>query len=243
MAKLSRLFSREYIERGLSGKYLIEGDIKVSFLAKIIESSQYLTIPILSLPCKIPILDQIFESISRCWSISTFGYLLRSIYYKDKLGDIGLDTFINPGVFIENPKNVFLGRNSFLGRGVSIKALEGLFRLGNYSEIDLFSFIHAGGNVEIGSYSAVSAYSCIYSVTHLNTLNNSPSTRAPASMQGFLRKKVSIGNFTHIGAGSIILPGVNIGNNVTIGAHSLVNTDIPDGKTAVGNPIKILEGD
>ena len=43
-----------------------------------------------------------------------------------------------------------------------------------------------------------------------------------------------------IGAGATILPGVTIGENAIIGAHSLVNKDIPANAIAVGNPCKVL---
>lgn len=51
---------------------------------------------------------------------------------------------------------------------------------------------------------------------------------------------VKIGNNVFIGAGSIILPGVTIGNDVVIGAGSLVNSDIPDNTLAAGVPAKLL---
>lgn len=37
-----------------------------------------------------------------------------------------------------------------------------------------------------------------------------------------------------------ILKGVHIGNNVIIGANSLVNKDIPDNCVAAGNPAKVI---
>jgi len=52
--------------------------------------------------------------------------------------------------------------------------------------------------------------------------------------------KVDIGNKVFIGASSMVLPGVIIGDNVVIGAGSLVNIDIPSNSVAVGNPIKIV---
>lgn len=62
-----------------------------------------------------------------------------------------------------------------------------------------------------------------------------------------LRKKqaqynlpIYIGNNVWIGAGSIILPGVKIGNNSVIGAGSVVTKDIPANVVAVGNPCKVL---
>lgn len=51
---------------------------------------------------------------------------------------------------------------------------------------------------------------------------------------------VEIGNNVFIGAGSIILPNVKIGNNVIIGAGSVVTTDIPENSLAVGNPAKVI---
>lgn len=47
---------------------------------------------------------------------------------------------------------------------------------------------------------------------------------------------VTIGNNVFIGAGSILLPGVTIGDNVVIGAGSVVSKDIPSDSVAVGVP-------
>jgi len=41
-----------------------------------------------------------------------------------------------------------------------------------------------------------------------------------------------------IGGGSVILPGVTIGENVVVGAGSVVTRDIPAGQTVVGNPAR-----
>ena len=51
---------------------------------------------------------------------------------------------------------------------------------------------------------------------------------------------VSIGNNVFIGANSIVLLGVNIGDNVIIGAGSVVTKDIPSDSMAVGNPAKVI---
>ena len=39
---------------------------------------------------------------------------------------------------------------------------------------------------------------------------------------------------------SVILPGVTIGNNVVIGAGSVVTKDIPNNRIAAGNPCRII---
>ena len=51
---------------------------------------------------------------------------------------------------------------------------------------------------------------------------------------------VHIGNRVWIGAGSIILPGVTIGDDSVIGAGSVVTKNIPSGVVAVGNPCRVL---
>lgn len=51
---------------------------------------------------------------------------------------------------------------------------------------------------------------------------------------------VEIGNNVFIGAESVILPGVTIGNNVIIGANSTVTHDIPENSVVAGSPAKII---
>jgi acetyltransferase-like isoleucine patch superfamily enzyme len=55
-----------------------------------------------------------------------------------------------------------------------------------------------------------------------------------------LIKKICVKNNVFIGYRSIILPGVTIGNNVIIGAGSVVASDIPDNCVAAGVPAKVI---
>ena len=51
---------------------------------------------------------------------------------------------------------------------------------------------------------------------------------------------VHIGRNCWLGAGVIVMPGVTIGDNVVIGAGSIVTKDIPSNVVAVGNPCRVL---
>ncbi len=53
-------------------------------------------------------------------------------------------------------------------------------------------------------------------------------------------KPIHIGRNCWLGAGVIVMPGVNIGDNSVIGAGSIVTKDIPENVVAVGNPCKVL---
>ena len=54
-------------------------------------------------------------------------------------------------------------------------------------------------------------------------------------------RPVSIGCNVWVGGSVVILPGVTIGDNVTIGAGSVVVHDIPSGSIAVGNPCRVVK--
>ncbi|HHF2994174.1 TPA: sugar O-acetyltransferase [Vibrio diabolicus] len=51
---------------------------------------------------------------------------------------------------------------------------------------------------------------------------------------------IYIGANVWIGANSVVLPGVKIGENSVIGAGSVVTKDIPSNVVAVGNPCRVL---
>ncbi|MCI8378250.1 MAG: acyltransferase [Lachnospiraceae bacterium] len=50
--------------------------------------------------------------------------------------------------------------------------------------------------------------------------------------------KIEIGNNVFVGANSVILYDVKIGNNVIIGANSTVTKDLPEDSVCVGSPCK-----
>lgn len=52
--------------------------------------------------------------------------------------------------------------------------------------------------------------------------------------------RVTIGNNVFIGAESVVLPGVTIGDNVIIGANSTVTRDIPDNSVVAGSPARVI---
>ena len=55
------------------------------------------------------------------------------------------------------------------------------------------------------------------------------------------REGITIGNDVWIGMGAFIMPGVNIGNGVTIAANSVVTKNIPDYSIVAGVPAKIIK--
>lgn len=54
-------------------------------------------------------------------------------------------------------------------------------------------------------------------------------------------KPITIGSNVWVGAHSVILPGVSIGDNVIVAAGSIVSKDIPSNSVAMGNPCRIVK--
>lgn len=50
-----------------------------------------------------------------------------------------------------------------------------------------------------------------------------------------------IGTRCFIGVGSIILPGVHIGDEVVVGSGSVVTKDVPSNSIVAGNPAKVIK--
>ena len=104
-----------------------------------------------------------------------------------------------------------------------VQNLDGL-NLGFNTDIGTFTYINAKYEVVIEDEVQIGSHCSIYSVS---TIDNSFG-------------KVILKNNCRIGSHSTILPGVSIGKNSIIGAHSLVNKDIPDNVVAFGVPAKII---
>jgi acetyltransferase-like isoleucine patch superfamily enzyme len=62
----------------------------------------------------------------------------------------------------------------------------------------------------------------------------------PISQQSMPERPVRIGNGSWLGHGTVVLPGAQIGDHVTIGANSVVTGVIPSFSVAVGNPARVI---
>ena len=104
-----------------------------------------------------------------------------------------------------------------------VQNLEGLV-LGSKTDIGAFTYINALYGVIIEDNVQIGSHCSIYSISTIDNTHG----------------KVILKDNCKIGSHSTILPGVNIGKNSIIGAHSLVNRDIPDNVLAFGVPAKVV---
>lgn len=129
------------------------------------------------------------------------------------------------------------------------------FWLGKQSVVESYCCINnAVGNVTIGDYTRIGIHSTIIGpvcigqhvnlaqgvvVTALN--HNFEDISKRIDKQGVSTKPVVIGDDVWIGANSVILPGVTIGNHCVVAAGAVVTKDVPDNTLVGGVPAKILK--
>lgn len=129
------------------------------------------------------------------------------------------------------------------------------FKVGSGSTIEDFTTINNGvGEVYIGKETRLGIGSVVmgpveigdHTITGQNCLitgldHNFHDVYKPIKDQGVNINPTYIGKGSFVGANVSILPGVFIGDNVVIGAGSVVTRDIPNNHMAVGNPARIIK--
>lgn len=104
--------------------------------------------------------------------------------------------------------------------------------------VHISSFVHlniGGGYLVIGDYVAVASGARILTGTN-TTDGRSMSSAAPIEMQIVERDEVIIEDFSFVGAGATVLPGVTIGRYAVVGAGAVVTKDVPAYAIVVGVP-------
>lgn len=122
-----------------------------------------------------------------------------------------------------------LGKFSDLGTSVTVRCPERL-SVGLRSCIGHGSFLDASGEIEIGDHVLISHYVSINSITH-QTLP--PFNRV-------VSRKTTVCSGSWLGAHSIILEGVTIGENAIVGAGAVVTKDVPSHCIVAGVPARVI---
>lgn len=131
-------------------------------------------------------------------------------------------------------ENVFIDEDARINENVIIggqKTPDSFFSLGKRAIIMEYSFINPTKPVIIGDDSGIGGHCLLF--THgswLNQLDGFPVTFAP----------INIGNRVWLPWRVFIMPGITIGDDVVIGANSLISSNLPSNVLAAGSPAKII---
>jgi acetyltransferase-like isoleucine patch superfamily enzyme len=106
-------------------------------------------------------------------------------------------------------------------------------RVGERTWIGPFTVLDGSGGLTIGDTCSVSAGVQIY--TH-----DSVAWALSGGRAEYGRAPVAVGSHTYLGPLSVVTRGVRIGRHCLVGAHSLVNRDLPDHAIAFGRPARVV---
>lgn len=101
------------------------------------------------------------------------------------------------------------------------------------------SAIFCSQKITIGDNVKIGGNVCIYD-TDFHSLDYLARRDRPKDMESTLRREVVIGNDVFIGANSLILKGVSIGDRAIIGAGSVVTKSVPMDEIWAGNPARFI---
>jgi acetyltransferase-like isoleucine patch superfamily enzyme len=113
--------------------------------------------------------------------------------------------------------------------------------IGSFIHIASFVSITGGGEFVMEDFSGISSGSRVYTGNedYLGGCLTNPTVPAPYRVAR--RSFVRVGRHAIVGANSVILPGVTLGEGCVVGAGSLVNRDCEPWTVYVGSPARPLK--
>jgi UDP-2-acetamido-3-amino-2,3-dideoxy-glucuronate N-acetyltransferase len=137
---------------------------------------------------------------------------------------IGEETRIGNFVFIRAATRI--GRRCTIGSYVDI---EGDVSIGDHVSLQSACYITRGVIVE----------DHVFCGPRVLTMNDKRMTYGRENLI-FERSAPRILRAARVGGGSVLLPGVTIGENALVGAGSVVTKDVPDHSIVFGNPARLV---
>lgn len=157
-----------------------------------------------------------------------FAYLGRNVRLSDKAS-------------VYNPQKIHIGDYSRVDDFCVLSAGTGGIKIGSYVHIAIYSSLIGKGEIRIGDFANLSSRVSVYSSN--DDYSGAYLTNPTVNEQytNVLHAPVTIEKHAIIGSGSIVLPGVVVGEGVSIGALSLVNKNCDPFMIYVGTPVKPLK--
>jgi maltose O-acetyltransferase len=139
---------------------------------------------------------------------------LRAVYWQMRMKEVGDGARISHRVTIKGETNISIGKNVHVTNNC---------------------ILDGRGGLSIGDDTMVGFETLIVTGTH-----NYEQADILIRMQGAYRSPVAIGKDVWLGARTIILPGVTIGDGAVVAAGAVVTRDIPPYAIAGGVPARVI---
>ncbi len=179
-------------------------------------------------------LHQQLEAAAALWGVACGR--LRAQMLALRGAQLGAKAALGPRCMVDRPWGVALGARVLLEAEVYLKLVEDSARLtlGDHTFVGRGSEFDVSLGVSVGSHSLIAPRCFITDhghglAPHLR-IDQQPGIAAP----------VSIGSDVWLGAGVVVLPGVNIGDGALVGANSVVTRDVAPMSIVAGAPARLL---
>lgn len=187
------------------------------------------------------------------------GYALRRTLLPFLLGRLGQGTLVGRGLTLRHPAKIRIGSHAaiddfvvldargesggidvgdhvLIGRGCILVAKDGSLVIGEGTNVGSHCRIATRERLSLGK-SVLVAANCYLGATN----HHFERSDVPVIAQGVQSAEgLEIGDNVWIGAGVTVLNGVRVGRDAIIGAHSLVNADVPPFAIVAGTPARVL---
>jgi galactoside O-acetyltransferase len=147
---------------------------------------------------------------------------------------VGKNVTIYPNAKLIGRENIRFGNNVIIDDFAFIYAKKEIL-IGSYVHIACFTSISGGEELVLGDFSAVSHGCRILTATDDFRGWGFGNSTVPEKYRNVKRARVEVGRFCVIGANSVVLPGVRIGEGATVGAGSVVTRDLEPWGVYIGN--------
>lgn len=146
----------------------------------------------------------------------------REAILRELLGGIGENVEIDTPFHCDHGNNIFLGNDVIIGINCTFV---------DNAEIRIGNRVLIASNVQF--------YTSSHPVLPQERLVDDWKEKGTTFFRTYARP-IEIKDNAWIGGGSILLPGVTVGENSVIGAGSVVTRSIPANCVAVGNPCRVI---
>ena len=161
---------------------------------------------------------------------------------KQSSPSLGKNAKIWPLAKLIYPENISVGNETVVDDFAFLYAAGKGIRIGDFCHITVQSILQSGGLLEMGDFSAIGPGGIILASTDDYQGNGFIGLAVfGEKYRNHQNLDVKIGRHVHIGCGSIILPGVTLGDGCSIGAGSLVTKSMPEWTICYGSPCKPMK--
>lgn len=169
-----------------------------------------------------------------------------SFLSKEELDEIGFKS-IGENVLFSKRASVYSPELICIGNNVRIDdfaILSGEIYLGDYIHIAAYCALFGGtgsAGIEMKDYSGLSSHVTIFSVSDDYSGEFMTNPTIPSYYRNVKGERVVLNEYVIVGATSVILPGVEIGEGTAVGAMSIVSRSLPEWKICSGMPARALK--